>query len=417
MEDLMLHQKEGLLYLYDRRAALLCDEAGLGKTRQALEAARYFLKRRKALVLCPTSVIPNWYAEAAKWDFPQDKLVVVGLEKGFITKFEELDKQQFSVCIIDEFHLFANPLTQRGKLLLKFFKGRQCRLWAMSGTPIVTGAQDLFLTLSLCKPGQVGKYGDFVKKFCERKEDKWKPGGYVYYGVRNKLELKKLYSDIMLRRFKHDYLEDLPYKLESDVPLNAPKAELQPFSTSTIIRAVLSKVNSDGKVTLEDEVQETIQQLGLRKVPYVMKFIQENVFPHPCVVFAHHRAVLDLYVTAFEDAGRRVGLIIGGMTKEDKFKVIQRFMDGELDDIVCSIRAGGIGNNFYRASRCVYGEFPWTYAALSQSYDRLHRIGQKCCVNVYKTFMPGTFEEFQLRSLEDRAKYLKDAVGIYEKED
>ena len=65
-------QWEGVAFLYRSRAALLADEMGLGKTVQASVALALLMsvrrRIRRALIVAPAALIPNWVSELATWD-------------------------------------------------------------------------------------------------------------------------------------------------------------------------------------------------------------------------------------------------------------------------------------------------------------------------------------------------------------
>ena len=58
------YQKVGAAYLRDRKAALLADQMGLGKTPQSIAAIR---DDEGALVVCPASLVRNWLAELERF--------------------------------------------------------------------------------------------------------------------------------------------------------------------------------------------------------------------------------------------------------------------------------------------------------------------------------------------------------------
>src|SRR5258708_22479328 len=65
-----LYQLEGIAFLMPRHAALLADEMGLGKTMQAILALRLLFHTgliRKALLVCPKPLVPNWCHELGTW--------------------------------------------------------------------------------------------------------------------------------------------------------------------------------------------------------------------------------------------------------------------------------------------------------------------------------------------------------------
>lgn len=409
---LMLHQKEGIEFLKSNPRALLADEAGLGKSRQVIEAAKLFIKGRMLLILCPTSVVENWKVELEKWGFPPGKSVVIGYEYQFLHTFKDLVNRKWGVIVADECQYLKNWSAQRTKLFMKLIKGRDSKVWMLSGTPMLKGAMDLHPILSFIQPGVWGKYKDFCEEFCHKKPDQWSPNGVKYYGVKNGSRLNARIKEIMIRRYKTDVIEDLPDKLFSDIPFNLGAGNFDVFSSDSIIRAVISAVERGGDAGLEPEVLETLQQVGLKKVEHVVKFCEDTLFPHPLVIFGHHRLVLYDIAERLKEKGRKVHVLVGGMDKATKHKYVGDFQAGIVDDIVCSIGVGGVGINLFRSSRCVFAEFPWTWGALEQAADRLHRIGQKDCVNVYSCYAKGTFEEKQLRAIEERKNMTVEVLGI-----
>lgn len=410
MTYLMLHQKEGIKFLQEHRRCILADEAGLGKTRQMLEAAKNHLKYRNVLVICPTSVVMNWYDEAKKWGFPESKLVVVGYEYQLLKQVDKLRKGAWAVIIVDEAHAFKNVEAQRTRALLSIIKGRDSFMWFASGTPLVKSAEDFFVMLSICEPGKHGKLKEFREKYCKVKNNQWKPGGVEYYGVKNEKILSALLSKVMIRRYKRDHVEDLPDKIVTKVGLDMGKM-LPIFTDEGIIRRVNKMVEAGGGV-VDHELAETMQELGIQKVPLIMRYIKDTLIDYPLVIFAHHRAVLYQIADSLMEAGKSVRVIIGGMDKETKHHYLSEFQSGVADHLVVGIAAGGIGNNMHRSSRCVVAELPWTWAALEQATDRLHRIGQKDFVNAYLMYARETFEENQLRAIEERKELTRNTVGL-----
>jgi len=407
----MPHQIDGIKFLMDHPRAILADEAGLGKSRQVLEAAKNYIKNRNLLVICPTSVIENWKEECRKWAFPEEKFVVIGYEYGFLHKLKDLKFRKWGVIVADEAHMLRNWSAQRTKNFRELLKGRDSRVWLLSGTPIVKGAHDLHSLLSFVEPGVHGKYKDFCEIFCKTKPNQWKPSGFEFYGVKNNRELNTILNRVMIRRLKSEELPNLPPKITSKIPLKMPQGNFDIFTNDGIIRKVI-KLTENGGGLVDEEVAETLLQLGLKKVDYVIKFIEDTLLPKPLVIFGHHRLVLYDIAEKLRDKGRKVQVILGGMSKEVRQQYIYEFQEGKLDDLVCSIGVAGVGINLFRSSYCVFAEFPWTWAALDQASDRLHRIGQKECVNVYWCYAKGTFEEAQLRTIESRKTMTSEVIGI-----
>ena len=63
LPDLFAHQRAGVAFLLSRRRAILADDMGLGKSRQAIVALREAAPAGPYLVVCPAGVKLNWQRE------------------------------------------------------------------------------------------------------------------------------------------------------------------------------------------------------------------------------------------------------------------------------------------------------------------------------------------------------------------
>src|ERR1700748_2172568 len=104
-EPLWDYQREGVDFLLSRDGALLCDEMGMGKTRQLLTAVledNQTTSRRSGLrfngatlLVCPKHLLEHWRQEAAR--FPQLALVTLELSEASDTPSSE-DDYRYSQC-------------------------------------------------------------------------------------------------------------------------------------------------------------------------------------------------------------------------------------------------------------------------------------------------------------------------------
>ena len=60
--------------------------------------------------------------------------------------------------------------------------------------------------------------------------------------------------------------------------------------------------------------------------------------------------------------------------------------------IICSIKAAGVGLTLTASSNVAFIELAWTYADCCQCEDRAHRIGQKDNVTCYYLLGRGTID-------------------------
>ena len=152
---------------------ILADDMGLGKTVQTLahlmvdkEAGRM---DRPCLIVCPTSVLPNWLAEARRFapdltvlplhgatrksrfkDIPSHDLVLSTYP--LLTRDHEiLTQQEWHAVILDEAQSIKNPNADTTRQALRL-KARQ-RL-CLSGTPLQNHLGELWSLFDFLAPGQ-----------------------------------------------------------------------------------------------------------------------------------------------------------------------------------------------------------------------------------------------------------------------
>jgi len=150
-----------------RRGGILANRAGTGKTLVALalvlarpaaapapapEAAPEAERARATLVLCPTSIVMQWAAEAAK-RCPtlvvealrpgvvvslarlarEADVVVCGFPMMFTKRFPQLRAVRWHRLVIDEAHLAHNHVAALSEMVVD-------RVWCLTGTPMGAGA-------------------------------------------------------------------------------------------------------------------------------------------------------------------------------------------------------------------------------------------------------------------------------------
>ena len=66
--------------------------------------------------------------------------------------------------------------------------------------------------------------------------------------------------------------------------------------------------------------------------------------------------------------------------------------DPEVQVVVCSLMAAGVGLNLQVASNLVLAELSWTDAEQTQAIDRIHRIGQSEPVTAWRIIAAQTID-------------------------
>ena len=99
----------------------------------------------------------------------------------------------------------------------------------------------------------------------------------------------------------------------------------------------------------------------------------------------------------------------GATGKEQRIAMVSEFNADDTPVFLISLKAGGTGLNLTSADIVIHYDPWWNIAAQNQATDRVHRIGQKNKVSVYKLIAKGTIEE-KIVNLQEKKKNLADKV-------
>lgn len=291
-----------------------------------------------------------------------------------------------------------------------------------TGTPIENRPPDLWHLLHIVDPdawrGEHGGYKAFTGRYHGGYHDRfgnWKLGPRAT----NTAELhRRLMGTYLCRRRKVDVLKDLPPKTVNRILLEVSSTELRPYhdleDEIQRIREDYERQKTRAKAAadnpdLQDEIWEEArrllglalgksaqlrQTLGVCKVPAVVRWMQQLVdAEEPIVVFAYHKDVQQALIAACKEKKLRVGHILAADNAMARQGAIDAFQAGQLDAIVCSIKAAGAGVTLHRASHTLHVERDWNPGQNDQAEDRTHRIGQlRPCFSWYLD-VPGTFDD------------------------
>jgi len=91
-------------------------------------------------------------------------------------------------------------------------------------------------------------------------------------------------------------------------------------------------------------------------------------------------------------------------------KIISRFNDDpDCRVYLGSLRAGGVGIDLVAASIVIHYDRWWNAAKEDQATDRVHRIGQRRGVHVFKLVTEGTLEE-KISAIIQKKRNLMDSI-------
>ncbi len=442
--ELRPYQREGLRWLNALAEAgvggVLADDMGLGKTLQLITHLLALKQRgaleQPALIVVPTSLIPNWQSEVARFAPMLRVLALHGPQRS--EDFGQLDahdivltsyallprdvvtlrKQPFALIVLDEAQQVKNPRTQARRAALSL---RAPRCICLTGTPLENHLGELWSQVDLAVPGLLGDEGAFRRHYrvpIEKQRDE-----------ECQARLNRRLAPFILRRTKSQVASELP-----------PKTEI---TRRVVLDGRQRELYESLRLTLADELREVISQRGIAHSGIVvldalLKLRQVCCDPRLVKLEAargvHDSAKFELLMDmlpALLAEGRKVllfsqftemlRLIAGELDRRriryvtltgetrDRAEPVQRFQDGDVPLFLLSLKAGGVGLNLTAADTVIHYDPWWNPAAEAQASDRAHRIGQDKPVFVFRLITAGTVEE-RIEEMKARKAELAEAV-------
>src|SRR5207244_5272519 len=84
----------------------------------------------------------------------------------------------------------------------------------------------------------------------------------------------------------------------------------------------------------------------------------------------------------------------GNMSSDERNRTLLQFRTGNVNILLITLMAGGVGLNLNCANHVVLLDSWWNKSVENQAIDRVHRIGQTKQVYVYKLLVKNTIEEW-----------------------
>ncbi|MCW2613770.1 MAG: putative helicase, superfamily, partial [Frankiales bacterium] len=447
--ELMPHQAQVVAAAAaGHRTYLLADEPGLGKTAQALlaaEAAGAF----PLLVVVPNVVKTNWAREAGLWTPHRAATVVHGdgdAVDGFsdivIVNYEVLDRHVgwlgslgFRGMVVDEAHFIKNKGSQRSRHVLELSERIRARtvrplLMALTGTPLINDIEDFLAIWQFL--GWIGETEPGAALMESLEDVGLTPLEQGFYPA-----ARQAVIDLgIVRRRKVDVAADIPARRIADLPveLDGPLGRSIRDAERVLARRLVRRYDSALEARAAGVVPDGIDHELVRKVAgwerqdTSERSSEENVFSMmrrigqakaglaadyaaqlarnvgKVVFFAKHVDVMDTAEQTFAQRGIGYSSIRGDQTPRARAKAIDAFLtDPDVEVVVCSLTAAGVGLNLQVASNVVLAELSWTDAEQTQAIDRVHRIGQDQPVTAWRIIAAQTIDARIAELIDDKA--------------
>ncbi|KAI2839630.1 hypothetical protein CBS11350_7461 [Aspergillus niger] len=155
--------------------------------------------------------------------------------------------------------------------------------------------------------------------------------------------------------------------------------------------------------------KEWVSSSKIEKAVEIIKAIRDQGTGDKIIVFSHFAALLDLMEVAIARSDWKYGRYDGRMSPADRGSAILNF--GSQPDcfvLLVSLKAGHSGLNLTSASTVIIMEPSWNPYIEEQAIGRVHRIGQKKQVRVYRLLAADTIEIRILELQEKKRKLIRD---------
>jgi SNF2 family DNA or RNA helicase len=137
--------------------------------------------------------------------------------------------------------------------------------------------------------------------------------------------------------------------------------------------------------------------------------------PHQkIVIFTEHRDTLNYLeqrITTLLGRKEAVVIIHGGIGREERLAVQERFKHDPEVQVLLATDAAGEGINLQRAHLMVNYDLPWNPNRLEQRFGRIHRIGQTEVCHLWNLVADDTREGDVYRKLLDKLEQARQALG------
>lgn len=415
---------------------ILADDMGLGKTLQTLahlmaEKTSGRSGGRPSLVIAPTSVVPNWRAEAIKFAPSLRVLVLNGPDRKkyyrsiphadlVITSFALLQRDigkllayEYHILVLDEAQYIKNPRAKVAQAACQVMaRHRLC----LSGTPIENHLGELWSLMHFLIPGFLGTEDAFNRNFRKPIEDEG--------DAEKNAILKKRIAPLVLRRTKDQVAKELPPKTEMVhlIELSSDQKDLYETVRATMDKRVRAAIAARG--IEQSQIVFLDALLKLRQICCDPRLLPEDFAAgiHSSAKLDYLKELLDTLVEegrsvlVFSQFTTMLGLIEEYLVKakvaylkltggsKDRGKLVEQFQSGKFPVFLISLKAGGTGLNLTAADTVIHYDPWWNPAAEAQATDRAYRIGQDKPVFVHKLLCQETVEERIHRLQLDKAK-------------
>ena len=411
-EELLPYQRVGSGWLRHVRKGILADEQGLGKTVISLDAAEQ-IQPHRPLILCSKTKCDDWRTHVQDWTsyrgiiLDGDAIARIDtihewggfLIANYTTALLHSDLlAKADLIIMDEAHKVRNKRTQTFKILRTITR-RMNYVFAVTASPNINEATDLWTLLSLVDPKRFASYWGFAYRFCIIIPEYM---GVKVGGVREdeRDNLRRMLSSYVLMR---EGMLDLP----------DPTWRVFHYEMSDVQKRLYRRMDAEGIAEYKGSRVEALLELskitrlrqialhprlalpnydGPSKLDALLEIIEER--DGQVIIFSQYAEMVTLAAKFLRQNGVTCCSLTGKMTDRARRSSLAEFKSGNARAISMTFGVGGEGLNLTEADRAIFLELAWHPAGMQHATKRILRHGQKSpTVEFISIHIDGTIED------------------------
>lgn len=461
------HQPYGAWWLYQSERAHLLDKPGLGKTYQAIVAAKA-LNAHQVVIICPNSIKYVWEEEIHKHAPGKNELfipagstaarlrqltdlaggnLVDGVTAWIILNYESLryfcemtqDKRgrimsidtgilgklcEGTIVICDEVSHCKNGQAKQTKIVKAL---RPKHLWGLTGTAITNKLEDVWSIVDLVKPGLLGwSWWEFEREHIKR-------GKYnEIAGYMNVERIQKALASVSFGRTKEQCL-DLPEKIFEVRHVELASDERKPYEQMKKDLIAWIEHEIAGKPTVAQATTFATRFMRLRQLTHGMVSegvgksldwaksltkikeavqIWKDFDRERIIIWYRFRPVGERTYEEFSDLkDAMVWEINGSVPIELRRAMVDLWSKAKGGILIAQMDVGGEGLNLQAGHYQVFLDLPTTPGQREQTVDRQHRIGQRHDVVVVDIVARNTVDAACMKMLRDKTEWATEATA------
>lgn len=403
---------------------ILCaDDLGLGKSLVGI-CVLASAEAQPAVVVCQTHLQQQWVSEIHRFaphltvhrikrgsttfadgtpyvmvqaDGSMPDVVVISYSK--LAGWAETLAENYRTVIYDECQELRHNGTDKYKAASHLSESASYRL-GLSASPIFNYGCEFYPVMNVLRPGCLGTREEFLRTWCVGAD----AGDGKKATIADPREFGSHLSEqaLMIRRTRADVGRELPpvervlHQVESD-----PRKLREVHDTAArLAEVILSDASAEIRMTASAEFSNKLRQAtGVSKALFVADFVDLLLQSgEPVLLYGWHHAVYDIWAERLKE--HHPAFYTGEETESQKLKSFARFMGGETNLFIGSLRSGAGLNGLQERSRViVFGELDWSPKAMDQCIGRLHRDGQQSNVLAYYLLADGGVDPYMVEAL------------------